>query len=206
MVTITKKCDLLRKVTVFSNMMGYQGAVSTSNEIFYQHANSSTALYINGPRKYDPDIQKQAADDELVLQKAKEKCHISPIFTQLTAIVPARVDVSGELAARGRTCKYLASVQPWVLAAVWGPSKGESTWADRGTEHTRSLAAVGRLQTERERDPSRLRPLHRVVSLQIFLATRNKSSPAKYREMDTWNGRNVHEKCNEFFRQSTLTQ
>ena len=152
MVTITKKCELLRKVTVFSNMMGYQGAVSTSNEIFYQHANSSTALYINGPRKYDPDIQKQAADDELVLQKAKEKCHISPIFTQLTAIVRARVDVSGELAARGRTCKYLASVQPWVLAAVWGPSKGESTWADRGTEHTRSLAAVGRLQTERERE------------------------------------------------------
>ena len=167
MVTITKKCDLLRKVTVFSNMMGYQGAVSTSNEIFYQHANSSTALYINGPRKYDPDIQKQAADDELVLQKAKEKCHISPIFTQLTAIVPARVDVSGELAARGRTCKYLASVQPWVLAAVWGPSKGESTWADRGTEHTRSLAAVGRLQTGRERDPSRLRPLHRVLSADL---------------------------------------
>ena len=41
-----------------------------------------------------------------------KKCHISPIFTQLTAIVRARVDVSGELAARGRTCKYLASVQP----------------------------------------------------------------------------------------------
>ena len=72
MVTITKKCELLRKVTVFSNMMGYQGAVSTSNEIFYQHANSSTALYINGPRKYDPDIQKQAANDELGLQKPKK--------------------------------------------------------------------------------------------------------------------------------------
>ena len=68
--------------------------------------------YIHSPRKYDPDIQKQAADDELGLQKAKEKCHISPIFTQLTAILRARVEVSGGSAARGRTCKYLASVQP----------------------------------------------------------------------------------------------
>ena len=82
---------------------------------------------IHSPRKYDPDIQKQAADDELVLQKAKETRHISPNFTQLTAIVRARVEVSGGSAARGRTCKYLASVQARVLAAVWGPSKGEST-------------------------------------------------------------------------------
>ena len=74
--------------------------------------------YIHSPRKYDPDIRKQVADGELVLQKAKEKCHISPIFTQLTAIVRARVDVSGGSAARGRTCKYLASVQARVLAAA----------------------------------------------------------------------------------------
>ena len=80
-------------------------------KVFYRPA-IHLRPYIHSPRKYDPDIQKQAADGELVLQKAKEKCHISPIFTQLTAIVRARVDVSGGSAARGRTCKYLASVQP----------------------------------------------------------------------------------------------
>ena len=80
-------------------------------KVFYRPA-IHLRPYIHSPRKYDPDIQKQAADDEFGLEKAKEKCHISIIFTQLTAIVRARVEVSGGSAARGRTCKYLASVQP----------------------------------------------------------------------------------------------
>ena len=99
-------------------MIGYQGTMSWSDGKVFINILITIQPYIHSPRKYDPDIQKQAADDELGPQKGKEKCHISPNFTQLTAIVRARVDVSGGSAARGRTCKYLASVQPRVLAAV----------------------------------------------------------------------------------------